>query len=167
MNIWFIVLLIVAIFVFIFLVEIIGKRPEKPVYEYKRRECIMTDAERKCFNSLVEAVGATYYVFPQIHLPAILEHKIKNGQNWFAAFRHIDEKSVDFVLCTKNDLYPILAIELDDWSHERPSRQERDREVEHILKDVNLPLLRLKDNSDNIAVLNQKILSKITETKTV
>lgn len=157
MNIWFIVLIIIAIIVFIVLAELIGKRPEKPAYEYKRRECIMTAAERKCFNSLVEAVGVTYYVFPQIHLPAILDHKIKNGQNWFAAFRHIDEKSVDFVLCTKNDLCPILAIELDDWSHERPSRQERDREVERILHDAGLPLLRLKDNSDTPEILAQRI----------
>jgi very-short-patch-repair endonuclease len=43
-------------------------------------------------------------------------------------------------------LSPILAIELDDMSHERSDRQERDREVERILKDANMPLLRIKNH---------------------
>jgi very-short-patch-repair endonuclease len=162
MNIWLIILAVVVLIAFVILAELIGKRPEKPAYEYKKRDCIMTVPERKCFNSLVEAVGVTYCIFPQIHLPAILDHKIKNGQNWFAAFRHIDEKSVDFVLCTKNDLRPVLAIELDDWSHEQSNRQERDREVERILRDATLPLLRLKDNSDTPDILKQKISNALS-----
>lgn len=126
----------------------------------------MTQAECKCFNSLVEAAGSTYYIFVQVHLPSVLDHKIHNGQKWFAAFRHIDEKSVDFVLCTKNDLRPVLAIELDDWSHERLDRQERDREVERILKNAELPLLRLKNNSDMPDALVLKINSSLVQKKT-
>jgi very-short-patch-repair endonuclease len=165
-NIWIVVLVVIIVIALFVLAELFGGRPEKPLYQYKKRECIMTAAERKCFNSLVEAVGITYYVFPQIHLPAILDHKIHNGQKWFAAFRHIDEKSVDFVLCTKNDLRPVLAIELDDWSHERQDRQERDREVERILKGAELPLLRLKDNSDIPETLVLKINSSLVQKTT-
>lgn len=123
----------------------------------------MTDAERKCFRTLVEVVGSTYEIFPQVHLPSFLDHKINNRQKWFAAFRHIDEKSVDFVLCTKNDLRPVLVIELDDWSHGRSDRQERDREVERMLRDANLPLLRLKDNSGTPENLKTAIESALVE----
>jgi hypothetical protein len=165
-NIWFVLLVVVALIVLFVLAEFFGGRPEKPLYQYKRRECIMTHAERKCFNSLIEAVGSSYHIFAQVHLPSILDHKIHNGQKWFAAFRHIDEKSVDFVLCTKNDLRPVLAIELDDWSHERADRQERDREVERILRGADLPLLRLKDNSDVPEILLHKINSSLAQKTT-
>jgi very-short-patch-repair endonuclease len=77
-----------------------------------------------------------------VHLPTLVDNKVV-GQNWRGAFRHISEKSVDFVLCDKEYLSPKLAIELDDKTHERPERQERDREVERILQDAGVPLLRI------------------------
>ena len=164
MNIWFIVGFILLIFILAILVKALEAWLDKfrrPEYEYEKRMCIMTESERKCFIVLLQAVGDKYYVFPQIHLPTFLNHKIV-GQNWNGAFRHIDEKSVDFVLCDKEKLCPILAIELDDRTHELPNRQERDREVERILKFANMPLLRLehKDISD-IENLTRKIMASM------
>lgn len=111
-------------------------------YHYHRKNKFITDAEREFFTVLVEAVKDQYFVFPQVHLPSIVDEHIK-GQNWRGAFRHIDEKSVDFVLCSKEYLNPILAIELDDHSHDRDERKARDIEVERILKEAELPLLRI------------------------
>lgn len=105
----------------------------------------------------MSAVGQEYYVFAQVHLPTIVDNKVV-GQNWRGAFRHINEKSVDFVLCDKAYISPKLAIELDDRTHERPERKERDIEVERILKDAGLPLLRLNNNGRfNPSELSQKI----------
>ena len=104
----------------------------------------MSRPEHEFFDILLSVIGNQYHVFPQVHLPTILEHKIK-GQYWHGAFRHIDEKSIDFVLCDKQYIKPILAIELDDHSHEGLDRQERDGEVERILKEAGLPLLRFEN----------------------
>jgi very-short-patch-repair endonuclease len=125
------------------------KRPE---YLYGKKDCIMTQPEKVCFEALQSTVGDKFYIFPQIHLASILDHKVR-GQNWRGAFRHIDEKSVDFVLCDKVKLSPVLSIELDDRSHERLDRQDRDREVERILAEAKLPLLRLKHDfaKENLA----------------
>lgn len=87
------------------------------------------------------------YVFPQVHLITLLDHKIK-GQSWRGAFRHIDEKSVDFVICDKNYIKPLLAIELDDRTHSYESRMLRDEEVNHILQDAQLPLLRFENHGN-------------------
>jgi hypothetical protein len=152
-------LLLVAVFFVIVafaFTALTGGRPARPEYEYRKKEYLMTEPERKCFYALVEAVGNKYWVFPQVHLAAFLDHKIV-GQNWYGAFRHIDEKSVDFVLCDKQNLSLKLAIELDDRSHERPDRQERDREVERILKEAKMPLLRLRHEDLNPSDLSQKI----------
>jgi very-short-patch-repair endonuclease len=92
-----------------------------------------------------------------VHLSTLLDHSVK-GQNWRVVLAHINRKSVDFILCDKAYISPKLAIELDDRSHERPDRQERDKEVERILKDAGLPLLRLENHRRfNPVELSQKI----------
>jgi hypothetical protein len=101
----------------------------KSPYNYKKKDFLMSRAEHEFFDILVEVAGNQYHVFPQIHLSTILDNKVV-GQNWRGAFRHIDEKSVDFVICDKAYIKPILAIELDDKTHEREDRKGRDGEVE-------------------------------------
>ena len=134
-----------------------GGQMEKLKYEYKRKQFFMTRAEHECYDALVAAVGEKYYIFAQVHLPTIVDNKVK-GQNWKAACSHIDRKSVDFVLCDKQDISPKLAIELDDRSHERADRKERDGEVERILQNADVPLLRLENPSRfNPVDLAQKI----------
>ncbi len=160
-NLIFIVAAIILFVVIFFLTAFFGGSQKKPEYQYRKKDCIMTESEGECFKALFGVVGDKYYIFPQVHLPAFLDHKIKNGQYWQGAFRHIDEKSVDFVLCDKQNLSPKLAIELDDWSHERYDRQERDREVERILKDAGMPLLRIPHGELNPDILRQGINAKI------
>ncbi|PIR69219.1 MAG: hypothetical protein COU47_03920 [Candidatus Niyogibacteria bacterium CG10_big_fil_rev_8_21_14_0_10_46_36] len=148
MSIYIIIGIIVAfVVVLVFLKTIVeggDNEKEKPKYRYTRKQFFLTRAEHECYDALIAAVGSKYYIFAQVHLPTILDNKVK-GQNWRAAFAHINRKSVDFVLCDKAYISPKLAIELDDRSHERPDRQERDKEVEHILSDAGVPLLRLEN----------------------
>jgi len=130
---------------------------EKAKYRYNRKNFFLTRAEHECYDALVEAVGVEYRIFAQVHLPTLVDHTVR-GQDWRAALAHINRKSVDFVLCDNAYLSPKLAIELDDKSHERPDRQERDREVERILREAGVPLLRLENRgSFNPNELAQKI----------
>jgi len=116
----------------------------KKIFQYKRKDFFLTRAEHECYDALVAGVGGSCYVFAQVHLSSILDHRVA-GQNTGAAFAHINQKSVDFLLCDKDYISPRLAIELDDRSHERPDRQARDHEVERIFRDAGLPLLRLEN----------------------
>jgi very-short-patch-repair endonuclease len=128
------------------------------VYQYKKKDFLLTKSERDFFNTLVAALGEQYYVFPQLHLPTFLEHKML-GQKWIAAFRHIDEKSVDYIICDRYNIKPILAVELDDISHNKVSREVRDKEVERILKTAGLPLLRFA-SPNNLS--KEEINSQVT-----
>lgn len=154
------IVVVIAVAVY-FLKGGFGIEEEKRKYEYKRKDFFLTRAEHECYDALVSAVGQEYYVFAQVHLPTIVDNKVI-GQNWRAAFKHISEKSVDFVLCDKDYISPKIAIELDDSTHERPERRERDVEVERILKDAGLPLLRL-DNHGRFDPA--ELAQKIRETK--
>ena len=100
-----------------------------------------------------------WYVVPQVHLSALLNHKVK-GQNWKGAFQHINGKSVDFVLLSKENAKPICAIELDDSSHDRNDRLSRDEEVERIFKQAKIPLARFR-NINNLS--RQDIVRIIAE----
>lgn len=55
-------------------------------YHYHRKDYFMSIAERKMFDMILAALGDEYYVFPQVHLSTLLDHKIK-GQNWERCFQ--------------------------------------------------------------------------------
>lgn len=158
----FIIIIIVVIVIRIF--DNQKKMPRRiKEYRYVRKQYLLTRSEQIFFHTLVTAVGHEYCIFTQVHLSSLLQHKVV-GQNWRGAFRHIDEKSVDFVLCDKKEISPILAIELDDATHERPDRELRDAEVERILYEAGLPLLRIDGqatyDADTVSDEIKNILSK-------
>jgi len=119
-------------------------RSRKPRFEYRRKDGVMTDAERECFHALVAEMGTDYYFFPQVHLDAIVQ-PTDTRKDRFNAFRHINQKSVDFVACGKKELRPLFAIELDDKTHNQQKRIERDKEVERILHGAGIPLIRIEN----------------------
>lgn len=121
-----------------------GNRYDKRPYSYKAKRGIMTPTEQAFFRILSDAVSERYYVFAQVHLSAILEYAGKDSQSLYA-FRHINQKSVDFVLCDKENLAPIYAIELDDYTHRtNKHRYDRDVEVERIFQEANMSLVRFR-----------------------
>jgi very-short-patch-repair endonuclease len=129
---------------------------KKPLYKYTRKNFLISRPEHEFFDILVEILGNKYNIFTQVHLPTILEHKVV-GQNWKGAFSHINGKSVDFVICDKAYIKPLLAIELDDKSHEREDRIERDSEVERMLQEAGMPLVRFGNNG----LFNKEEISRI------
>jgi predicted RNA-binding Zn-ribbon protein involved in translation (DUF1610 family) len=76
----------------------------------------------------------------------------------------IDRKHVDFLLCDPKTVRPILGIELDDKSHQRPDRQERDEFVQNVFSAAKLPLVRIPVKraytSTELNVLLQPYLGK-------
>jgi hypothetical protein len=113
------------------------------IYHFKSRQSVLTPVERQLYGALTIAIERLYHILAQVHLASIVDGTVV-GQNWRGAFRHIDEKSVDFLLCDVRRMSPVLAIELDNSSHLRADHQARDWEVERILRDDGLPLLRLR-----------------------
>jgi hypothetical protein len=58
------------------------------------------------------------------------------------AFNRISRKHLDFVLCNPATLAIRAAVELDDDSHQRADRKERDRFLESALESAGIPLHR-------------------------
>lgn len=118
------------------------KRVYIPKYRYRKKPFLVTKGENEFYHVLHRIIKNQYLIFPQIHLISLLEHQLR-GQGWRGAKAYIDRLSVDYVICDKKHLMPILAIELDDSTHNREERIERDMKVESILKQAGIPLVRV------------------------
>lgn len=138
------------------------KEEKKSLYRYYAHNSPMTKNEQKFFNILVDILRDDYYVFPQIHLSSIANHRVK-GQNWKSALNHIDRKSVDFLVCDKS-LNSVLCIEIDDETHMEENRMIRDEEVENILRSIKIPLLRIESkNWKNWEYIKRMITEKLSK----
>jgi len=116
-----------------------GRGPRR---RFESKKALMSPGELQFFRALEVALGSHYRVFSKVRLADIVQ-PVKTGDNraWYAAFGVIKSKHVDFVVCDPDILEFRLVVELDDKSHERIDRAERDRKVDDILAQANLPVL--------------------------
>ncbi|QHU90201.1 DUF2726 domain-containing protein [Candidatus Saccharibacteria bacterium oral taxon 488] len=129
-------------------------KPKTGEYAYTKKERIITQYELAFYQTLHEVVSGCI-IIPQAHLSIFLNHKVR-GQNWSRAFSRINGKSVDFLICT-NDMRPLLAIELDDITHNRPDRQQRDAFVNTVITSAHIPLLRFTASGWNTDTIKQQV----------
>lgn len=83
-------------------------------------------------------------VFTKVSLADMIAPKVprSSGQEWRRAFNSIQSKHLDFVVCDKQSLSVVCAVELDDKSHQRADRVKRDGFLEKALAGAGVPLER-------------------------
>lgn len=132
-------------------------KKQRKQYKYTAKLSIMTKSEVAFYDKLQKILGQKFYIVPQAHLGTFLDHKVP-GQNWKGAFSVINRKSVDFLICEKETSKPVIAIELDDWTHSKADRIDRDNLVNQIINDAGLLLVRFKEGEwDSEDAILQKI----------
>jgi hypothetical protein len=81
-----------------------------------------------------------------LDFPATIATKVRISDlistNDNAARNSINQKHVDFVLCDPDTMTPIVAIELDDQSHNQEKTKQRDDHVNVVFAAANIPLAR-------------------------
>src|SRR6185369_16008451 len=97
---------------------------------YVSREAIFTPAERSFLGVLEQALDGRYRVFGKVRLGDLVRPaKGLNAGRRTTAQNRINQKHVDFVVCTADELDPVGVLELDDQSHGHEERADRDRVV--------------------------------------
>jgi hypothetical protein len=115
---------------------------KNPPFHVKRR--FLTQNEQRLFVALNRALaGEGVYIFANVKLSDILELKRGLGNERRYFLNQINQKHVDFLICSTQDLRPIAAIELDDSSHLRADRQASDSFKNRVLPAAGLNLIRL------------------------
>jgi len=128
---------------------------------YQRKDYLLTKAERSFFGVLQNAIGNRYLIFAKVRL-ADLVFLPSGTEKRQSHFNRIQSKHVDFVLCDHDIVRPLLAIELDDSSHNRTDRQDRDAFVDSALSAAGLPILHVPARASyNVQELANAIQQKL------
>jgi hypothetical protein len=141
---------------------ITGRELEPDQLPYRLRDDFLSPAETSFYQVLKTTVGAGLIICPQVSLAAIFY--VPHGESSQAYKNKIDRKMIDFLLCDPRTLKPVFAIELDDSSHARPDRQERDAFVEEVFAAAELPLVHIPArqayNTNELIALFQAAMQK-------
>lgn len=137
---------IVALFLLVILLKLVKSNDsstiENSVLPYSKKQYILTKAENNFFFVLNTALSNNYYICPKVRMSDILD--ITDKKNWQSYFNKITMKHVDFLVCENKSFKPVLAIELDDSSHNSKKVSERDDFVNKAYKSAGLPCMRVK-----------------------
>jgi len=109
---------------------------------YGLRDEFLTPAELSFYRVLRNLVRKRAVVLAKVRL-ADLFYVARPNENR-GAFNRIAQKHVDFLLCEPKTMQPLCAIELDDSSHNRRRRRERDAFVDEAFAVANLPLVHIQ-----------------------
>lgn len=142
--IWPIIALVVLAIIAAVLKNLIPKGKGQAL-PYEKQPSLFTPAERSFLGVLEQAVGNEFRIMGKVRLGDIV--KVKAGLDNKArqsAFNKIQSKHVDFVACDPNDLSIQFAVELDDKSHEREDRQDRDAFVDKVMEAAGIPIIHFQ-----------------------
>lgn len=127
-------------------VQVYRRRPriEDDEPSYLRRESLLLEHEQRYFTTLTQVVGHHARVFPKVRLSDFIQpHGVNPEQR--AHWMRVQRRCVDFLLCSPNNLSPVLAIDLDT----RAKKRRRDASpggdvLDKALKTADIPLLRIR-----------------------
>jgi very-short-patch-repair endonuclease len=110
---------------------------------YQPRPELFSPAERSFLGVLEQAVAGQFRIMGKVRLGDLIQPaKDLSPKERTTAWNRIHQKHVDFVLCLPNTLAPFGVVELDDASHQRKDRSERDAFVDKALKSAGIPMVR-------------------------
>ncbi|MCU0498462.1 MAG: DUF2726 domain-containing protein [Anaerolineae bacterium] len=116
---------------------------QSPEFPYQLRDHFLSPAELSFFEVLRTVVGNQATLCTKVGLSDLFRVKNDDASAYRRYTNKIDRKHVDFLLCDSSTMRPILGIELDDKSHQRADRRERDAFVDQVFQAAGLPLVHI------------------------
>ena len=135
---------IVALIALIVLVTLIrGTRARSAGYAYHRKP-LLSPWERAAFSTLAGQLRPGQHLCPQVRVADLLTVIARDPSARQTAHNRVASKSVDFVVVDIATGDARLVIELDDRSHDRPDRRDRDALVDAALRVAGIPIVRFR-----------------------
>lgn len=131
-----------------FIFKLLGLKPKHEPVEilpYVVRDDFVSPAELSFYKVLSQAISNEFIICPKVALKDIFFVASKDRGTFTSYSNKINLKHVDFLLCSKRDLRPICGIELDDSSHKKQDRIERDIFVDKVFKVAGLEIVRFQN----------------------
>jgi len=152
-------LIIVAVFAVVLLRLKQNQGATPTGFPYKKLDVLFSPAERSFLGVLNQAIGNDAHVFGKVRVADVITPKKgMSRSDWQKAFNKISGKHFDYLLCNKNDLSVLCAIELNDSSHNSKKRKDRDKFLEGACESANLALVQISAQARyNIQDVRQSI----------
>lgn len=131
--------------------------PSERPWPYTKRDTLLSPAELKFYHVLAQVLrhptdpaGPPQCVIAmQVRAIDVLSARggRNSGGNWQKYRNKIMSKHFDFVLVKPDTTEIVCAIELDDASHRKQDRKERDMFLNEACEDAGLPLIRVANSA--------------------
>ena len=121
----------------------LNRSQEEPTSEelpYRLRDDFLSPAEFSFYKVLSSVVGTSLTIQSKVRLADVFFVARPNENRSY--FGKISQKHLDFLVCDPITMQPVFGVELDDASHSRSKRQDRDEFVDRVCEAAGLPLLR-------------------------
>src|SRR6266702_7189566 len=138
-------LLILAILLLaaILVILVLKKNPLR-VYKPKG-QYLLSVGEKKFYDALLAALDSTsYIIFAKVRIADIIETNLDRADPmYWKKLAPINQKHIDFILVSRTDTTPLLAIELDGGSHSDKARLKRYAFVDSVFHNAGIPILHI------------------------
>ncbi len=123
---------------------------------YVTKNYVMTPTELKFYRELKKITDELdLEIFPQVNLEKIIQIKDKNQKER----NKIKSRSIDYTIVNNRNCKIVACLELDDYSHNRENVKRNDEFKNEIFKQVNIPLIRIKVQSNyNMKEIKEKLI---------
>lgn len=137
-------------------------KDDLPIWPYQTMP-LMTDSEVLFFYKLQKAMPE-YLLFGQVQLSRIIEPNDTVGKDRNFWFNRVCRQSVDYVLVSQDAQTVLLAIELDDWTHQSVGRQQQDDKKDKALASAGIPIIRFHSEAmPTPEMIRHEILAVLSE----
>ncbi|MCI8612185.1 MAG: DUF2726 domain-containing protein [Clostridia bacterium] len=132
------------------------RREEYTTAKYVRKKSLVTAAECEFLQTLRRIAPNRYEVLPQCVLASVIDKRTET------TYRNELFRIVDYVFVDKVTYAPLLLVELNDSSHNRADRKQRDAKVNEICRKAKLPLVTFTpQQTKDYALVKKTVLSEI------
>ena len=136
----YVISLIAIVFLF---AALVGRKSSRVMLPY-RRKAVLTPWERKALPELLRQLPPGCHLCPQVRRADLLAITARDPSARQSALNRVASKSLDFVVVDIASGDALLVVELDDRTHDRPNRRERDALVDAALRVAGIPIARFR-----------------------
>ncbi|MGF1863501.1 DUF2726 domain-containing protein [Photobacterium profundum] len=153
-------LLIFIVLLFILVLSKALLRPRKskvksetlPDNAYQEIPTLFTPAERSFYGVLENVLTDDFVLFGKVRVADVIKPKQGLSKKvWGSLFNKISRKHFDFVICDKKYLTVICAVELNDSSHDKTDRENRDKFLADAMYSAGIPLVFITAKRNYVA----------------
>ena len=133
-----------------------GKGPPPLPLPYAVTDRFLSPAELSFYQVLRSLLSPEVVICPKVRLADVLFTRRPHENR--AAMNRLQQKHLDFLICDAATMTPRIVIELDDASHQRADRQERDAFVDAAMRAAGLPIVHIKAARSYVPAELQRII---------